>query len=1045
MPPEGSLVQRSFAGGELTPAAWGRADIPNYQHGLKTARNGYIMRQGGFTNRPGTAMVATVANSMAGKVRLIPFVFGVNVSFVLEFGDKYMRVYQDGAQVQVTPGNAYQIVSPYAIADLPNLQFVQISNVLYFACKGYPVYKLTSGGAQNWAFNQMNFVPATPSPGNGAGPTFADNGGHLWYGTTFGYVGFTYPETNPGHWDTPWNELGVGQALVPGSNGYPSIASGLFEQNYYMVTAVNTNTGVESYPIAGTVSGWKCASHNTVTWGGPAASPETGDTIERVNAVNAQAITGFTAAFPLVVNVADTTNFQGITNPLFVFSGTGTELDGFTSYGAVSAGQIVFGGIDAEGFPASFPPGATVTCLASVVISVPQAPQNEFTESGDIINPGQSVVIGQGTILYSPTQQSFIVPIGQNGWEALALAFLESCFVKCPLNLSWAAPAVAGNYIYNIYKQDINGDWGFLGTADGLSFQDIGDVPDVSKAPPTYTQIGAGIIGDPSVIGVYQQRLLLGNTPQKPDYVFASNTGEFNEFTLTQPVPVDSDTVQFEVVGEQYNPITQFTDNGFLLIFTQTGEFSCYGAGSAFSPGPITPTEVGLVQQAFYGSTPLLKPLSIGKNVLYMQILGSQVRELLYNYYINGYSGSDLTVYSNHLFDGFTFVDWAYQQQPNSLVHLVRDDGTLLTLTYLPELQLVAWTRNDTNGLFENVCAVPEGSETALYCVVNRNGTRFIERFASRTIPMIPTQAEITQGENIGKIRTVLAPDPTAFVFMDCSSFYDGRNAPITLDGQTGLCSLAMTGGDYTAHGNGFTLEATPVKDIFPGPGAVGQAWILTDPATGFTYKCVIIDASGAPVSYLVRPIQDIPASFQGQSTTVFSLGVNQLTGLDYLNGYEVSILADGAVVSSPSSEAMVEVQNGVVPLNSYYGYVRVGLPYFTDVRGLDIDTPQPGQTSQDKPQLTNRVGLRLQSTRGLWAGSQPPLDDAIDPFENLERIRARTDESLGQVPRAETSIALVAVDAKWLYGGGVFIRQPEPLPMSLLSVIPAGKWMLGG
>ena len=159
MPPEGSLVQRSFAGGEAHPGGLGPADIPNYQHGLKTARNGYIMRQGGFTNRPGTAMVATVANSMAGKVRLIPFIFGVNVSFVLEFGDKYMRVYQDGAQVQVTPGNAYQIVSPYAIADLPNLQFVQISNVLYFACSGsggsnYPIYQLTSGGAQDWTFGK---------------------------------------------------------------------------------------------------------------------------------------------------------------------------------------------------------------------------------------------------------------------------------------------------------------------------------------------------------------------------------------------------------------------------------------------------------------------------------------------------------------------------------------------------------------------------------------------------------------------------------------------------------------------------------------------------------------------------------------------------------------------------------------------------------------------------------------------------------------------------------------------------------------------------
>ena len=807
--------------------------------------------------------------------------------------------------------------------------------------------------------------------------------------------------------------------------------------------------------MPGTVSGWKGGGADRVMggyWNNSGAFIETKEAVvSRYNAPNTQTFTAVAPSNPLTIPVANVSNFsQTGVNDYFQFSGTGTALDGLVAQGQVSGSSVVFGTINPTaiaGSPALI--SGTLTCLTSNVLATPQVPNAELVLGGISNTPlatWNTVQVAPGAAIYQ-----FRSDNGSEVWRDPSLhtdasVILNDLFVEAPLTLTWDADTGGSSYVYNVYKKTVDGVWGVIAADNvGLTFTDIGTPPDVSKSPPDYTQIGAGIIGDPSVIGVYQQRLLLGNTPQKPDYVFASNTGEFNEFTLTQPVPVDSDTVQFEVVGEQYNPITQFTDNGFLLIFTQTGEFSCYGAGSAFSPGPITPTEVGLVQQAFYGSTPLLKPLSIGKNVLYMQILGSQVRELLYNYYINGYSGSDLTVYSNHLFDGFTFVDWAYQQQPNSLVHLVRDDGTLLTLTYLPELQLVAWTRNDTDGLFENVCAVPEGSETALYCVVNRKGTRFIERFASRTIPMIPTQAEITQGENIGKIRTVLAPDPTAFVFMDCSSFYDGRNAPITLNGQTGLCSLAMTGGDYTAHGNGFTLEATPVKDIFPGPGAVGQAWILTDPVTGFTYTCVIIDASGAPVSYLVRPLQDIPASFQGQSTTVFSLGVNQLTGLDYLDGYEVSILADGAVVSSPSSEAMVEVQNGVVPLDSYYGYVRVGLPYFTDVRGLDIDTPQPGQTSQDKPQLTNRVGLRLQSTRGLWAGSQPPLDDAIDPFENLERIRARTDESLGQVPRAETSIALVAVDAKWLYGGGVFIRQPEPLPMSLLSVIPAGKWMLGG
>ena len=132
-----SQIAQSFNAGEISPELYGEVDLKKIGSAATTLRNMIVCYRGSALSRGGLAFVGRCKQILpAAPPRPIPFQFSITQGYVLEFGDKYMRVYQDGAQVQVTPGNAYQIVSPYAIADLPNLQFVQISNVLYCAIAG---------------------------------------------------------------------------------------------------------------------------------------------------------------------------------------------------------------------------------------------------------------------------------------------------------------------------------------------------------------------------------------------------------------------------------------------------------------------------------------------------------------------------------------------------------------------------------------------------------------------------------------------------------------------------------------------------------------------------------------------------------------------------------------------------------------------------------------------------------------------------------------------------------------------------------------------
>jgi hypothetical protein len=93
-----SLAQRAFAGGEIAPSLFARTDIAKYQQALRKCRNFIIQRHGGIQNRPGTQFIAAVKDSTK-TVRLIPFVFNSDQTYILEFGDRYIRFIKGGAQL----------------------------------------------------------------------------------------------------------------------------------------------------------------------------------------------------------------------------------------------------------------------------------------------------------------------------------------------------------------------------------------------------------------------------------------------------------------------------------------------------------------------------------------------------------------------------------------------------------------------------------------------------------------------------------------------------------------------------------------------------------------------------------------------------------------------------------------------------------------------------------------------------------------------------------------------------------------------------------
>src|SRR6516162_8970983 len=96
-------IQTSFASGEWAPKLRSRVDIQKYRAGAALLRNFYVdYSGGGASTRPGTRFINQAFQS-AFPVRLIPFQPSANLSFVLEFGNFYIRFFSNGAPILEPP------------------------------------------------------------------------------------------------------------------------------------------------------------------------------------------------------------------------------------------------------------------------------------------------------------------------------------------------------------------------------------------------------------------------------------------------------------------------------------------------------------------------------------------------------------------------------------------------------------------------------------------------------------------------------------------------------------------------------------------------------------------------------------------------------------------------------------------------------------------------------------------------------------------------------------------------------------------------------
>jgi hypothetical protein len=150
-----NLLVTALNAGELSPYMDARTDVEKYRTGCRQLENMIVLPYGGVYRRAGTEYLgeAKLGNK---RCRLIGFNFSVTTRFVLELGDQYLRVWGNNGPV-LSGGSPLEIVSPYLEAELREIQYVQVNDIMYLAHANHAPRKLTRVADDNWTLTTVQW------------------------------------------------------------------------------------------------------------------------------------------------------------------------------------------------------------------------------------------------------------------------------------------------------------------------------------------------------------------------------------------------------------------------------------------------------------------------------------------------------------------------------------------------------------------------------------------------------------------------------------------------------------------------------------------------------------------------------------------------------------------------------------------------------------------------------------------------------------------------------------------------------------------------
>lgn len=199
-------------------------------------------------------------------------------------------------------------------------------------------------------------------------------------------------------------------------------------------------------------------------------------------------------------------------------------------------------------------------------------------------------------------------------------------------------------------------------------------------------------VGWPTLCTIHEQRLCWAGTTNYP-WLWMSNSFNYHNFSPSDysGVVKDTNAIYYNMSTDKVADVKWLASLGSLIIGTDMYEMRMYSAGAGLAPGDCVNKK-----ETTYGAHDAL-PVITDATLVFIQRLQRTLRAIAYDYTRDAYVGPELSVLAESL-TMYGMKKLVFQREPNSIVWVLNDDGSLLAVVYDKEQDVTAWTKVEIAG-----------------------------------------------------------------------------------------------------------------------------------------------------------------------------------------------------------------------------------------------------------------------------------------------------------------------------------------------------------
>lgn len=717
------MVRNDFVAGEIDPALFGRHDVEMFFHGAASMENFVPRKTGGVRKRAGTELLWHLSGTEARDYRIVPYRFDKD-SYGL------LALYRKGTGTQVYrrfwssvsgAGAEYAIKFLQISRDIPlsDIRHEQIGDTIFFTLHGHRAWTARiTFATRSVQWTQLNNrIEVKPAPKLSAVP-------HGFHAEGDGYVAaerkYCLWGVKNGVRSEPSDATAqITLAWIAGAYIDVSFKPRWDRHDYYILGKLQGGQYGEVFRAYKDVTSGSLSDIDEFRSGDPVASYTMNGSTWTLGAG------GDAARAALLAATDPNARTGGIDD-----SGTALSYIGIrqkqSAIGPVLAVKVWFGAYGVSGSTSQ-----PVQRETPVVVRL-------WAQRTDGVADWIKVAEWTHTPIYTESEVLLSVERPRNtGVDDYKIDFVDAetdeavsvplrCIVLCT-------------------------------DTEAKTYRDDNIQPGTLVGEQTMLPVGASGM-DVDIITTWQQRLVAASAEQNPFTMWFSALGDLYNFYVDSPQTADN-AFEATIASTEANRILHIVSQKWLLAFTESGEHVIDATGGAFAFNTISIKKTSSV-----GAHPDIVPTTTESDVLFVAADARSVYKMDYSLERDSVVPFSVSTRAQHITELHRIKRIAYQRYPDSVLWCLLDDGSLASMTFVPEENVCGWARHTLAGggglVVEDIVATgairadAETDTTSEICLVLRDASRsgdvWIERLRPCVVADAPAKAAATCRDHMG-------------------------------------------------------------------------------------------------------------------------------------------------------------------------------------------------------------------------------------------------------------------------------------------------------